>query len=87
MTLRQGAAPSSAEEMVSIIEDVIAASMEAAPDDLVDSEVAAFVEEGGLTIHHVHGDDPDVVNVFAGPTWLFRCTRRQYQEVMRRCSA
>lgn len=75
------------DEMVSVIEDVIDANIEAAPADLPDSEIGEWVEAHGWPIVHVHGDDPDLVNVFAGPTLLFQCTREQYQEVMDRVGA
>ena len=74
------------DEMVSILWDVVEANIDAAPADLPESEIGEWVEREGWQVLHVHGDDPDVVNVFAGPTWLFRCTRAQFEEVMRRAS-
>ena len=72
------------DEMVSVVLDVIDANVEYAPADLPESEVGGWVEREGWPLYHVHGDDPDVVNVFAGPTWLFQCTRAQYRDVMQR---
>jgi len=74
------------DEMVSIIEDVIDANIEAAPAELPEEEIGEWVEREGWPVYHVHGDDPDVVNLFAGGTWLFECTRAQYREVMRRAA-
>lgn len=74
------------DEMVSIVLDVIDANIEKAPEDLPDEEIGGWLEQEGWPIYHVHGDDHDEVNVFAGGTWLFRCTRSQYEEVTRRVS-
>ena len=72
------------DEMVSIVLDVIDANIEYAPADLAEDDIGEWVDNHGWRIYHVHGDDPDLVNVFAGPTWLFQCSRMQYQEVMSR---
>lgn len=72
------------DEMVSIVLDVIDANIEYAPADLAESDIAEWIEAEGWPIYHVHGDDPDVVNVFAGPTRLFGCTRAQFRTVMDR---
>ena len=70
------------EEMVSVVLDVIDANVEAAPADLPDAEIVNWVDREGWPIYHVHGDDPDVVNVFAGGTWLFGCSRVEYRKVL-----
>ncbi len=72
------------DEMVSIVLDVIDANVEYAPADLPESRVGEWVEAEGWPIYHVHGDDPDLVSVFAGPTRLFRCTRAEFRTVMDR---
>ncbi len=74
------------DEMVSIIEDVIDVNIETAPDDLPEEEIGEWIDREGWRIYHVHGDDPEVVNVFANGHWLFECSRVQFLEVMRRLS-
>lgn len=70
--------------MSQFVLDVIDAYMGTAPADVPESEIGEWLEAEGWPIYHVHGDDPDLVNVFVGPTWLFRCTGSQLWEVMRR---
>ena len=57
------------DDMVHLIEDLIAANIEAAPADLPDEAIGEWVDAHGWPVRHVHGDDPNVVNVFAGGAW------------------
>jgi len=47
------------------------------PDDVPESDFAAYIEAHGLAVRHEH--DPDgLVSVFQGPRCLFRCSEERH---------